>query len=31
MIDVGPGNHRVACLLYQDESGETAPDIGEAA
>jgi oligopeptide/dipeptide ABC transporter ATP-binding protein len=31
MIDVGPGGHRVACLLYQEESGAAAPDIGEAA
>lgn len=33
MVNVGPGNHRVACLLYQDGSGAgaTAPDVGEAA
>jgi oligopeptide/dipeptide ABC transporter ATP-binding protein len=32
MIDVGPGDHRVACLLYQEGSGTgAAPDIGEAA
>jgi oligopeptide/dipeptide ABC transporter ATP-binding protein len=33
MISVGPGDHRVACLLYQDGSGAgaAAPDIGEAA
>ncbi len=33
MVSVGPGDHRVACLLYQDGSGAgaTAPDVGEAA
>lgn len=33
MVSVGPGGHRVACLLYQDGSGAgaTAPDVGEAA
>ncbi|HET9661486.1 MAG TPA: ABC transporter ATP-binding protein [Thermomicrobiales bacterium] len=31
MIDVGPGGHRVACLLYQEGSDVAAPDIGEAA
>ncbi len=33
MVYVGPGDHRVACLLYQDGSGTgaTAPDVGEAA
>lgn len=33
MFDVGPGGHRVACLLYQNGSGAgaTAPVAGEAA
>lgn len=31
MIDVGPGGHRVACLLYQDGSGTGVPDRPEAA
>ncbi|MCA9859052.1 MAG: ABC transporter ATP-binding protein [Thermomicrobiales bacterium] len=33
MVSVGPGDHRVACLLYQDGSGAgaTAPDASEAA
>jgi peptide/nickel transport system ATP-binding protein len=31
MIEVGRGNHRVACLLYQDGSGTGVPDRPEAA
>ena len=31
MVSVGPGGHRAACLLYQEGSGETAPEVGEAA
>ncbi len=33
MVTVGPGDHRVACLLYEDGSGEvaTVPDAEEAA
>ena len=33
MVSVGPGDHRVACLLYQhgSGSGDTAPDASEAA
>ncbi len=33
MISVGPGDHQVACLLYQNGSGAdaAAPDTGEAA